>query len=76
MRYLCLSLLLLIPAAVYGGQIPAVDGIIGGVGNTTEAIKPKVLGSAATTPGKLRFKQNSGICGTQQPFLPPSMQLL
>ncbi|KAJ3560892.1 hypothetical protein NP233_g10540 [Leucocoprinus birnbaumii] len=49
---------------VFAGQIPVIDGVIGGVSNSTEPIQPSVLSSAATTPGKLRFVQNSGVCET------------
>ncbi|KAF7308955.1 Carboxypeptidase [Mycena kentingensis (nom. inval.)] len=50
------------------GQIPVVDGVIGGVRNNTDAA-PKVkeaatLAPLATTPGKLRVTMNSGVCET------------
>jgi len=47
-----------------GGQIPIIDGILGGISNTTSPIKSKLLSIAATTPGKLRVVENSGICET------------
>lgn len=47
-----------------GGQIPIVDGVLGGVPSGTSAsFKPKFLSSQATTPGKLRVTENSGVCG-------------
>ncbi|KXN92916.1 Carboxypeptidase S1 [Leucoagaricus sp. SymC.cos] len=64
MRSLWLSLLSLVPAVVYGGQIPVLDGVLGGVGNATTNFKSKNLDAAATTPGKLRYKENSGVCET------------
>ncbi|KAJ3558811.1 hypothetical protein NP233_g11424 [Leucocoprinus birnbaumii] len=64
MRSLWVSLISFLPLAVRGGQIPIVNGVIGGVSNTTENFKPKFLNSAATTPGKLRYVQNSGVCET------------
>lgn len=62
MRLLWLSLLSFLSVA-FAGQIPIVDGVIGGVPKTTNKVKPAVLSNAAITPGKLRFKENSGICG-------------
>ena len=50
-------------------QIPVVNGVIGGVPADEEwshvdiAAKPAVT-PAATTPGKLRVVENSGICET------------
>lgn len=44
------------------GQIPVIDGVIGGVGHQTVKTKP-ALEPLATTPGKLRTVENSGICG-------------
>ncbi len=45
------------------GQVPVVDGILGGVANTSaSAVKlPKV--DVATAAGDLRVTENSGICG-------------
>ncbi|RDB15267.1 Carboxypeptidase S1 [Hypsizygus marmoreus] len=49
----------------FGGQIPIIDGVIGGVSNDTQLIKPhRTLSVAATIPGKLRVTENSGICET------------
>ncbi len=48
------------------GQIPIVDGVIGGVPNTTTATisKVKIAASNATTAvGQLRVTENSGVCG-------------
>ncbi|KDR77527.1 hypothetical protein GALMADRAFT_138623 [Galerina marginata CBS 339.88] len=62
------SLLSLVPwSGVLGGQIPVVDGVIGGVpGDFSEFLEvplPKVQ-NVVTTPGKLRVVENSGICET------------
>ena len=49
---------------VIGGQVPLVDGVLGGVPNSFS--QPQVLedtSTAATTPGALRVTENSGICG-------------
>ncbi|KAF8875302.1 serine carboxypeptidase [Infundibulicybe gibba] len=60
-----LSLLCSIPlTGVLGGQIPVVDGVLGGVPSNPVLEKPKVLKTAATTPGKLRVVENSGVCET------------
>ncbi|KAF9448783.1 serine carboxypeptidase [Macrolepiota fuliginosa MF-IS2] len=64
MRFLWFSLLSLIPVSVYAGQIPVVNGVIGGVDTSAETVKPVSFSTAATTPGKLRFKENSGVCET------------
>ncbi|KAJ3575512.1 hypothetical protein NP233_g1062 [Leucocoprinus birnbaumii] len=65
---LLVTLSLLCPL-ILSGQIPVIDGIIGGVRNVgsgfqTKQTKPTILHSSAVTPGKLRYKQNSGICET------------
>lgn len=71
------SLLGLVPffsLALAGSQVPVVDGVVGGVSQNTEAkpnsftsFKPvaglKSAISAAITPGKLRYVENSGVCG-------------
>ena len=58
-----LSALALVPwSGVLGGQIPVVGGLLGGV-PTLSAKKPQLLQTTATTPGKLRVVENSGICG-------------
>ncbi|KAF8989945.1 serine carboxypeptidase [Cyathus striatus] len=61
-----LSLLALGPlAGALAGQIPVVDGVLGGVSNSTATTsRLKVLSTSATTPGKLRVVENSGICET------------
>jgi len=55
-----------IPQTVLSGQIPVIDGVIGGVRTAqkaTDHMKPTLLQSSAVTPGKLRYKENSGVCG-------------
>lgn len=60
----CLTLLVTLPIiGAIGGQIPVIDGVIGGVSSNPDFTKPKLLSIAATTPGKLRVVENSGICG-------------
>lgn len=57
---------LLWPTHVLAGQIPIVDGVIGGVPKATNALEDSVIEStsaSAPTPGKLRVTENSGICG-------------
>jgi hypothetical protein len=64
-----LPLLALIQGAIAGqGQIPIIDGVIGGVPNATAfaapiSPDPRPLTISATTPGKLRVTENSGVCG-------------
>ncbi|KAG5725635.1 hypothetical protein E4T56_gene1747, partial [Termitomyces sp. T112] len=51
---------------VIGGQVPVVDGVLGGVPKPS-SLKPHVLeqaSTAATTPGALRVTENSGVCET------------
>jgi len=46
--------------------VPVIDGVIGGVKTVQDAssrVKPASLHSSAVTPGKLRYKENSGVCG-------------
>lgn len=45
-------------------QIPVVDGVLGGVPNSSNSYIAAELVPAATTPGKLRVTENSGICET------------
>ncbi|KAJ3556291.1 hypothetical protein NM688_g2106 [Phlebia brevispora] len=46
-------------------QIPVVDGVIGGVRSSPKEFRvDEVTTPAATTPGKLRVVENSGICET------------
>ncbi|KAF9063318.1 serine carboxypeptidase [Rhodocollybia butyracea] len=66
-----LSLLPAFLAAVplsLGGQVPIVDGVYGGVRNLTTSsrgnVKPASLSVTATTPGKIRAVENTGICET------------
>ncbi|KAF8646648.1 hypothetical protein AX16_007146 [Volvariella volvacea WC 439] len=57
--------LLALPAAVLGGQIPVVDGVIGGVPTTNEpTLQQDGPTIAAPTPGALRVTENSGVCET------------
>ena len=61
-----------LPTLISGGQIPVVNGTIGGVPNrgSRDGLDFKdpaeaVPGNASTlrTPGKLRVVENSGVCG-------------
>ncbi|KAF9034389.1 serine carboxypeptidase [Panaeolus papilionaceus] len=69
MRWLCLFALLPLHTAL-AGQIPVINGIIGGVPDDLESlhIQENVVKVAAvnvtTTPGKLRVVENSGVCET------------
>lgn len=47
---------------VLGGQVPIIGGILGGVPETPP-LTFKQASTSATTPGKLRLVQNSGVCG-------------
>jgi hypothetical protein len=63
--FLTLALASGLPAAL-GGQIPVVNGVVGGVPPISPAPTSKILadaGISANTPGKLRIKENTGICG-------------
>lgn len=53
-------------SGVLGGQVPIVDGVLGGVRTTPRqsAAKVETVQPAATTPGKLRVVENSGVCET------------
>jgi hypothetical protein len=57
-------LLALLPLATLGGQVPAVDGVIGGA-RTAPSLPENILTSTSTnTTGSLRVTaENSGICG-------------
>lgn len=61
---ICLSLARIVSA----GQVPVVNGVVGGVPTATvqdivpAATTTGILGTP--TPGKLRYVENSGICGT------------
>ncbi|EKM75505.1 hypothetical protein AGABI1DRAFT_109384 [Agaricus bisporus var. burnettii JB137-S8] len=58
-----LSLISLISLA-FAQQIPVIDGVIGGVPQNNSNVEPDSFRSAAITPGKLRYVENSGICET------------
>ena len=63
----CFSVLAFLPIAkviASGGQIPVVDGVLGGVSSTARP-KLKVASASTTpnTPGQLRVVENSGVCG-------------
>ncbi|KAL0577151.1 hypothetical protein V5O48_004827 [Marasmius crinis-equi] len=50
---------------VLGGQVPVVDGMIGGVpASYSHLVETKLAAPQATTPGALRVTMNSGICET------------
>lgn len=54
-------------SGVLGGQIPVVDGLLGGVPSGAPSVKAAVRTAAATTPttpGQLRVMENSGVCET------------
>jgi hypothetical protein len=55
------------------GQVPIVDGVIGGVpgpeSHFSQLLEASTLANVTTTPGKLRVVENSGICGPR--FLNP-----
>ena len=63
---LLLTLLGLIPVTpVFAGQFPVVNDVIGGVRSTEIPSTRRIaLSGGATTPGKLRYVSNSGICET------------
>ena len=58
-----------LPTLISGGQIPVVDGVIGGVPSPSahdfKDLAGSVSGNVSTppTPGKLRVVENSGVCG-------------
>ncbi|KAJ6609023.1 serine carboxypeptidase [Mycena sp. CBHHK59/15] len=61
------TLLVSLPSAFglkSAGQVPIRNGVIGGVSNKT--VKAETIKQFATTPGKLRVTENSGICETTQ----------
>jgi hypothetical protein len=67
--------LLVSSVCVLSRQIPVVDGVIGGVSSKAlnsafksepEKVAPNPF---ATTPGKLRVVENSGVCGEPFGFL-------
>ena len=64
------TLALLIPWAIpaLSAQVPIIDGVLGGVPQIPSTVlkKDATLSTSATTPGKLRVVENSGICGNEQ----------
>jgi hypothetical protein len=63
-----LALLAALPlTTVWAGQVPHVNGVLGGVPegvNRKVAVRlPDASSKLATTPGKLRAVENSGVCG-------------
>ncbi|KAL0566430.1 hypothetical protein V5O48_012347 [Marasmius crinis-equi] len=66
---------LLFATQALGGQIPVVDGVIGGVpGPETSFVQQADsvrLTTQATTPGALRVTENSGVCARQSPSTAP-----
>ncbi|KAJ7272462.1 serine carboxypeptidase [Mycena rebaudengoi] len=65
LRWLGVLLSLTSALAVKGpGQIPAVDGVVGGVRKHTATKITPLLRPFTTMPGKLRAVENSGICET------------
>jgi hypothetical protein len=72
--YSALATILALPALISGDQIPAVDGVIGGVpsgAHNSKNLARAVSRDASTqpTPGKLRVVENSGVCGRVISFL-------
>ena len=61
--------ILALPALISGDQIPAVNGVIGGVPSPGARNYKNRAGAVSRdaptplTPGKLRVAENSGICG-------------
>lgn len=61
------TLLVLVASALHvlARQIPIIDGVIGGVPTSEPTVHVDAVAStAATTPGKLRVVENSGVCET------------
>lgn len=69
MRLALTSLIFLLPwtGVLASGQVPIVDGVIGGVpgpeSHFSQLLEASMLANITTTPGKLRVVENSGICG-------------
>ncbi|CUA72246.1 hypothetical protein RSOLAG22IIIB_00911 [Rhizoctonia solani] len=68
-----LSLLGFVPFISFAlaGQVPEFNGIVGGVPGdsaskaaTLAAVEPDTVNLPTTTPGKLRYKENTGVCET------------
>ncbi|KAF8500344.1 alpha/beta-hydrolase [Russula emetica] len=59
-----------LPALINGGQIPVIDGVIGGVSSPGAHNFKNLAGAVSSntstplTPGKLRVVENSGVCET------------
>lgn len=67
MLFTFLSLTIGLPGALAIGQIPIVDGVVGGVSKSiyNVALESEVSNAAVvTTPGKLRVVEKSGVCET------------
>ncbi|KAF9054613.1 serine carboxypeptidase [Panaeolus papilionaceus] len=57
----------LLPLSALAGEIPVVEGVLGGVPIASRArstFKGAPFKTTASTPGKLRIKENIGICET------------
>lgn len=67
-RLLSLGIIASLALTVIAGQIPVIDGVIGGVPSPSRsqldgsAAKPKTSGTPVA--GKMRYVENSGVCGT------------
>ena len=51
---------------VLGGQIPEVNGVLGGLSAPTvrqQVVSESATANLKTTPGKLRVVEKSGVCG-------------
>lgn len=54
-----------------GGQIPVIEGILGGIPSVIpDTVKKADTLPSVTTPGKLRIVENSGVCGRCSLLLP------
>ncbi|KAJ6496192.1 Alpha/Beta hydrolase protein [Mycena sanguinolenta] len=51
-------------SSAFARQIPTRNGVVGGVGGASTAATGQILQSPATTPGKLRVVEDSGVCET------------
>ncbi|KAF8184210.1 serine carboxypeptidase [Pholiota molesta] len=64
----CLFYFLPWTGVLASGQVPIVDGVIGGVpgpeSHFSQLLEASTLANVTTTPGKLRVVENSGICET------------
>lgn len=64
-KFTILSVLSALCSQALARQIPVVDGVIGGVPSSKPVLHVDAAASpAATTPGKLRVTENSGVCET------------